>query len=369
MAKLTALSGVGGKLPAAFLLEVADRRILFDLGEGPQAGVFPDLTGVGRVDAICLSHAHMDHAGGLHLAAEIGDPPVYATETTLQQLPFDVLPVMRRRALPMRGDAVVAGLPITLGRSGHAPGGIWFHVPLDGGFLYMGDWSAESALLPFDAPPPADCVVTDASYGDREAALPEQVEALAEAAKGGMVLPVPSGGRGPEMVLVLAQRGLKPKACPTIRAEMERLAAEQGDGMTAEDRAGLRSVLKELPMSDDYRPSDIIVAVEANAEAGLSADLLAGGEGFRFLFSSHVPVGTPAAALLAEGRAQWLPWNVHPRLSDTLGLTETTGARYVIPAFARPEDMPELCRALGSRLVLDRTVVFGQTERLQGTGT
>ncbi len=39
MASLTVVSGVGGKLPAAFLLEIQGYRLLWDLGAGPEPGV------------------------------------------------------------------------------------------------------------------------------------------------------------------------------------------------------------------------------------------------------------------------------------------------------------------------------------------
>ena len=41
MASLTVISGVGGKLPAAFLVEMEGYRLLWDLGAGPQPGVRP----------------------------------------------------------------------------------------------------------------------------------------------------------------------------------------------------------------------------------------------------------------------------------------------------------------------------------------
>ena len=50
--RLTALSGLGVKGPACFLLEAEGRRLLLDLGRGPDGDALPDLAGVGRVDAI-----------------------------------------------------------------------------------------------------------------------------------------------------------------------------------------------------------------------------------------------------------------------------------------------------------------------------
>ena len=57
MAALTAISGAGAKGPACFLLEAEGRRLLLDLGYGPQPGLWPDVSGVGKVDALLLSHA------------------------------------------------------------------------------------------------------------------------------------------------------------------------------------------------------------------------------------------------------------------------------------------------------------------------
>ena len=65
MAKLTAISGVGAKGPACFLVESGGARLLLDLGYGPDPGQWPDVGGTGRVVALLLSHGHRDHAGGL----------------------------------------------------------------------------------------------------------------------------------------------------------------------------------------------------------------------------------------------------------------------------------------------------------------
>ncbi|MBN9060206.1 MBL fold metallo-hydrolase [Kaistia sp. MMO-174] len=350
MAKLTVISGVGGKLPAAFLLEIRGARLLFDLGEGPEAGVLPDLTKVGRVDAILLSHAHIDHVGGLGLRGTIGNPPVYATAEIWRQISETLVAPADRHVLPLRGAAVVAGIALTTGRSGHAPGGIWVHTAEAGGILYTGDWSVESTVFPFDPPPPAATVVTDASYGDRETTLESQIDDIAEAARDGAVLCVPAFGRGPEMALRLSALGLRPRLCPAIRAEVEHLAADRS-GLAAPGATDASAALLATLADEPVTPDDVVIATEANAESGFAATLYARrDEGFRFLFSGHVPAGTPAARLIAAGEARWLPWNVHPRLADTLDLVDRLGARTVIAAFTAPASMPVLAGRLGDRL-------------------
>ncbi|WP_144378440.1 MBL fold metallo-hydrolase [Mesorhizobium amorphae] len=357
MAKLTVVSGQDGKLPAAFLLEMHGCRILLDLGEGPQPGVKPDLSQVGPVDAICLSHAHIDHVGSLDLAAQLGNPPVYATGRTFSQISGAVVPPERRVQLPVSGKAEIAGLPVTVGRNGHAPGGIWVHFAGCGGVLYMGDWSAESLLLPFDEPPAAGCLITDASYGDFDEALSSQVGAIADFAAPGAVLCVPAGGRGPEMMLALSRLGLKAIACPVVRQEMQSLASDEEGIISAESRAGIAELLRSMPPADEWSADKVIVATEANAETGLAAQLLLRrSEGFRFLFSGHVPAQTPAWDMLQCGEARWLRWNVHPRWQDTMDLVTRTGAGKVVAAFVRPEEMPLLEQWLGERLCRTRVI-------------
>src|ERR1700761_8500936 len=115
---LRLISGVGAKGPACFLLELAGRRLLLDLGEGPPPGAIPDVEAIGRVDAVLLSHGHRDHVGALSLLPRLGGPPVYATDGVAHGLakPISVRP------LAIGGETDVLGIPVLTGRNGHAPG-------------------------------------------------------------------------------------------------------------------------------------------------------------------------------------------------------------------------------------------------------
>ena len=136
-ALLHLISGVGAKGPACFLLEVAGKRLMLDLGEGPPPGLFPKVDDIGPIDALVLSHGHRDHVGGLSLLPKLGNPPVYATDIVLRALPGGIA----GRPLPVRGRGDVLGIAVETGRNGHAPGGIWLRFAIGDGFLYTGDFS------------------------------------------------------------------------------------------------------------------------------------------------------------------------------------------------------------------------------------
>ena len=138
-ATLRIISGVGAKGPACFVVEAQGKRLMLDLGYGPQPGLWPNVDDVGRVDALVLSHSHKDHIGGLSLLSKIGNPPIFATEITAKKLPAGTT----AHPLPIRGEGEVVGIRVETGRNGHAPGGIWMRFHGGTGFLYTGDYSAE----------------------------------------------------------------------------------------------------------------------------------------------------------------------------------------------------------------------------------
>lgn len=358
MAVLTAYSGLDGKNPAAFLLEIAERRILLDLGEGPEPGVRPDLAGIGRVDAVFLSHGHIDHVGAIDLWPELGCPPVYATAPTFAAIPVlgRSLPAVAQNLLPLQGPARILDLPVTLGRSGHAIGGVWLHAAHDGGVLYMGDFSRESRILPFDPPPPAALVVTDLSYGDRDQPLAEQVAHLAGLARAGSVFPVPVKGRGAELVLRLRQSGLPAMPCPVVWSEMAALAEDDSGAISPETAAEIRDCLAGLRAVRSVAQCDgseiIVIADPETGPEGtgsLMEDFATSGLGWRFVYTGHVARHSRAEALIALGRGAWAGWNVHPRASDQIWLARQTQARQLVPAFGRLAEAPCLQKALAAQ--------------------
>lgn len=350
-ARLRALSGLGTKGPACFLVEADGRQLMLDLGYGPGPDCWPDLTGVGRVDALLLSHGHRDHVGGLALRERIGNPPVYATASVLRRLPDD----LPKHVLPLQGRAKVLGIAVETGRDGHAPGGVWLRLGLGEGLLYTGDVCTESPLYAFDPPPTAATMLLDASYGDDDRPLAAgRADLLALLAGRNTLLAVPEGGRGPEIALAVHQAGLGPLCLgDTMRQALEALAGP--------DRASLNPGL-EVPLANLARtaapiaaPRGVMLAGSADGTAGETARLLAAWEGAEspaIVFTGYLPPGTPAVRLVGTGRARLLRWNVHPRLSETRALVRACGARTVLAAFCPADRLGTLPAALAPARVV-----------------
>jgi len=331
MARLTAITGLAEKAPACFLVETGGARLLLDFGDGPPPGRVPDTAAIGRIDAILLSHQHPDHLGALRLRAAIGDPPVHATDIVRAALPTDT----PARSLPLSGETTICGVTVRTGRSGHAPGGVWLHLAVGDGLLYMGDNCPHSILYASDPPSAAATVIVDASYGDYDKPFAESWATLeAAAAAGPLLLPSVPAGRGPEMALHLARRGIMPALDDEMRAAIAALATDGAACLAAGTGGELARLAKSAPRPE--RPEGVMVVAPATAARGAARELIdrwGGDDALRIVFSGYLQPGSPAERLVKSGRATVIRWNIHPLLSDNVALVRSVGARTVLPAF------------------------------------
>jgi metallo-beta-lactamase family protein len=263
MAKLTFFGATEDVTGSAYLLETEHSTILLECGlvqgnrEQETANRKPFPFDVGRLDAVVLSHAHLDHSGRLpKLAADGYGGPVFMTEPT-----SDLLTIMlkdsaflekrdvewenkfRRRAdkpqleplftladaeavfamsegVPYgRRFAVADGVVARFRDAGHILGSAIVEIFIhEGGaerkLVFSGDLgNSDAALLrdpePLDA---ADVVLLESTYGDRdhrsmEDTLEEFEAIIAEATeKGGNVLiPAFAVGRTQEIIFRLGE--------------------------------------------------------------------------------------------------------------------------------------------------------------------
>uniref|UniRef100_A0A831UIQ2 MBL fold metallo-hydrolase n=1 Tax=Thermus islandicus TaxID=540988 RepID=A0A831UIQ2_9DEIN len=175
------------------LLLAEGRRVLLDCGmfqgreEAKNHGPFG--FNPKEVDAVVLTHAHLDHVGRLpKLFREGYRGPVYATRATgllMRLILEDALKVMEDpffgaedveealnhlRPLEYGEWLRIGELTLTLGQAGHLPGSAFLVVQGEGKTLvYSGDLgNREKEVLPDPSlPPKADLVLSEGTYGDR----------------------------------------------------------------------------------------------------------------------------------------------------------------------------------------------------------
>ncbi|ODT78988.1 MAG: hypothetical protein ABS76_21585 [Pelagibacterium sp. SCN 64-44] len=342
-----AISGLGGKCPACFLVEIGGARFLLDLGEAP-AGVFPDLQGVGQVDAILVSHGHADHIGGLHLAGQVGDPTIYATAMTRAFSGHARLHAAR--SLPLHGCIDIAGVRVETGRAGHAAGGIWMRLGGEQGVLYSGDLCRESLLYPLDAPLPAHTLIADASYGayDQDIA-PSTQYLLDRARRRPLLLPLPPTGRGVEIAVLLFEAGIPLALCDQHRHVAELMLAADPETLVQGGTGRVAAMLAGAGrLTGNSRPAGAMIAANGAATGGLSRSLFQrflGDKAVSIVFTGHIEDGTDARAAVTAGQAEFLRWNVHPRLRDLIWLQDMVSPRQTIYAFCAAEQALALAAA------------------------
>ena len=255
--KIHFLGAADGVTGSRHLVETDDRRILLDCGlfqgwklHRERNWVMPDE--LRHIDAVVLSHAHLDHSGWLPALVKHGfRGPIYASPATCalaQVLLLDSAHLQEEdarranrhgysrheKAMPLytRADAqralaqMVALVPqraLKLGRStvhlspvGHLLGAC--SVSLDDGRLrlgFSGDVGRGNDLLmpPPQAPRPADVMLVEATYGNRLHPPEDSPARLAEiirrtVQRGGSVL-MPSFAVGRAQALLLVLQRLK----------------------------------------------------------------------------------------------------------------------------------------------------------------
>jgi metallo-beta-lactamase family protein len=211
--KLTFLGAAGTVTGSKYLLEHANHRVLIDCGlfqgyKQLRLLNWEPLPFEPRdIDAVLLTHAHLDHSGALPLLVRQGHRgPVFATPATIDlcalllpdsgriqeedaayanrhglskhkpALPLyteaDALAALRRmRPVPFAQVTTVApGIEATWRAAGHILGASSIELRIDGRtLLFSGDVGRPDDLLmrPPEPVVPADVVIVESTYGDR----------------------------------------------------------------------------------------------------------------------------------------------------------------------------------------------------------
>jgi putative mRNA 3-end processing factor len=232
--KIRFLGGASEVGRLGMLLHHGSRTMLFDYGFLPHdPPAYP--MEAPPVDAVLLSHAHLDHSGMIPWLTRRYDVPVLATPPTLDVAdllhldsikvaeaegfapPYvraDVEAARRRYEVAEFGETVETGnVEVTLHRAGHIPGATMFEVNDHETLLFTGDVHTLTTDLVRGAEPVAcDTLVIESTYAGRrhpdrlatQHAFLRKVEEVVN--RGGLAL-VPSFavGRTQEVLLTLAR--------------------------------------------------------------------------------------------------------------------------------------------------------------------
>jgi len=289
---------------SAVLVETRESQILVDCGINPGSTrpfeAFPrfDIAQFdpSNLDAVVISHAHLDHCGFLPFLYKYGfDGPVYCSVPNLNLmtlLQLDYLDVLSKQGLPLFYDQkdvrnsilhtiplrfgvvtdIAPDIRLTLHNAGHILGSSVVHLHVGEGYhniVYTGDFKYGKTMLLEAAAkdfPRVETIITEATYSGPSDIMPTREEAEERLVtiinetltRGGKVLmPVPAVGRAQEIMLVLDEymkRGMMKEAPIFIEGMISEATAIHTAHPEYLSREIRNSVLNEgvNPFESDY---------------------------------------------------------------------------------------------------------------------
>jgi KH/beta-lactamase-domain protein len=234
---------------SAILIRTRESSVLLDCGINPGTGrpigAFPRLDveefDLGHLDAVVVTHAHLDHCGFVPYLYKYGyDGPVYCSAPTaslMTLLQGDYLDVMSKegRFPPFGGDdireVIIHTIPLawgevtdvspdvrlTLHNAGHILGSSLVHLHIGKGLhniVYTGDFKYGYTQLLAPAVsqfPRVETLIMESTYGGPNNVSPPRIETEAEFVQiannilkqGKVIIPVPAVGRAQEIMMVI----------------------------------------------------------------------------------------------------------------------------------------------------------------------
>jgi hypothetical protein len=255
---------------AAFLLSTPESRVLVDCGEKPDNSAnipylyVPEIHPLSQLDAVVLTHAHLDHCALVPLLFKYGyDGPVYSTPPTRDlsaMLQLDYLDVVSKedRKIPYSSNEVKSyikhsitlnygsvtdiapDIKLTFHNAGHILGSAITHFHVGDGLYniaFTGDFNYSKSRLFNPATnqfPRLEALFMESTYGgsgdfqparaDAEDKLYETVNAVIS--RGGkVIIPAFAVGRSQEVMLAL-EEGIRREKIPRVKIYLDGMIRE-----------------------------------------------------------------------------------------------------------------------------------------------
>jgi len=212
--RLTALGGFREVGRSAILIQTPESKVLLDCGIKPGTNEYPYLNipeaDITKLNAVVLSHSHMDHAGLIPYLYEMGfDGPLYLTAPTrdlMVLMCMDYIELMQKegRTAPYSTKGIkeavkhaicldygevsdiTPDIRLTLLNAGHVLGSSLIHLHIGEGLhniLYTGDIKFDKTALFEPASnnfQRAETIIIESTYGEREDVQPKRADAEAQ---------------------------------------------------------------------------------------------------------------------------------------------------------------------------------------------
>jgi len=348
MAQLTFLGSCREIGKSGFHLEHKNEGILVDYGtKFTSPPSFPDMISTDNLQGVALTHAHLDHSGGIpRILAEDDRLSLFCTPATRDlciplirdmykisggRMPFTKNDIsrIRKQCQPTAYEETVPlgmNFEMTLFNAGHIPGSAMVSIRYNGKrILFTGDFNATESRLNMGARnnlPKHDIVVSESTYArrlnpEREGIEEELVQSVLETVERGGVALIPAFavGRSQEIMCILEEHKI-PSKYPIYVDGMARKVNEVVNkhpkyigSPQAFERAVKRAriVYSGKDRENAMKRPGIIIAPAGMLKGGAShyyfKELYSNPKNSIILVSFQIP-GTPGAELLAKKRVQ-----------------------------------------------------------------